>query len=484
MAQNITLKQVLQYISEAYDKANVDTLSLLHTLTDTENLVEATDIEYPDPNANKYITLCLLSRNTYISKVATEEYQNKAEHKVTKEEEDIIDLDLPEPTAEVVEKAVPIYSGDNVRKVNHIPLENIISNNNVKQDINKVLDTTDNSYERGRLGEDELVNIIQQSRPDFTVTKVSTTGHVGDIHVDDDINNIKYVVESKLKQKITKMDLTKFLTDVDEITKSCPTKYVYGIFVSLNSNNITTIGTTKCDAKTVYLTAPMVSKDVFKLIFEMVPIYINTMKEIANAKSKSTVQQPNGETHEIQEVHTTVEYVIPDGVRHLVATLQQLNNDVHDEEESLATITTNAQTITCEAAKLKTKLIVKRNYILDLNYEFNKSGIHEFTAVSMIGGNTPASLENDEQFLKYIRETPKSKITKKQLKTMFPQHITEISSMNMDEIFEKYKPTTTKVKKTTSKDKKITNTAEKKGKKDKKEEKEEKSEKSEKDDEE
>jgi hypothetical protein len=283
--------------------------------------------------------------------------------------------------------------------------------------------TTKCSYELGKNGEEDVLKLLQDAAPTFTITHVSKTGHVGDIHADDEVNNIKYVVEVKQKKRITKDDLNKFINDITNITEMCPDKYVYGVFVSLNTTTIPTIGSTACDRKAVYITETMVTKDIFKMIFSMVPEYVNSLNIINNVANNN-----------VSETRTVVEYQVPLRVREMLATLQAYNDDLNVELTRLNAIQNSATVINDEVAQLRIKYLVRRNFVLDLNTEIARSGIEEFTNAAIIGGSGSSALETDVAFLEYMRSQKRSKITKKALKERFPTHITEISSMKLDDL--------------------------------------------------
>lgn len=277
------------------------------------------------------------------------------------------------------------------------------------------------SYQLGKDGEDIVMKLLQDAAPTFTITNVGKTSHVGDIHVDDEVNNIKYVVEVKQKKRITKEDLIKFRNDLQNITEKTDSAYVYGIFISLNTTTIPTIGSTSCDRRSVYLTEGMITTEVLKLIFSMVPEYVQSL---------NTISEYNNTPREVQ----VIEYQVPTRIREMLAQLQAYNNDLDIELNHLNAIKNSAQVISTEAAQLHIKYLVRRNFVLDLNTEIARSGIEEFTNASIIGGSGISSLDSDVAFLEYMKNQKPSKITKKELKEKFPAHITEISSMKLTDL--------------------------------------------------
>lgn len=436
------MTDVLSYIVDLYTAGEIDHINLIHDLT-SPNEFNFDESKY-DKSLHDMIAYCMIAHDNYYCELLNKSLTNDVK---------VIDNDdLIEEIKVIINDADEVTPLDGIEKIESDSVNTISShevksesfpsididcelNDNdlltissksktygkslseVKSNVDKILLSTDSSSERGRLGEDEVIDIIRQSRPDLHITKVSSTGHVGDIHIDDDMNDIKYVVECKLKQDITKSDLVKFTNDLNEIVNSYPNKYVYGIFVSLNTDTITTIGSTKCDRTSIYLTKSLVTKDVFRIVFDMVPIYANSRTMLVGNDTKKEV----------------TEYVMSDNLKSLIARVHQMNSDFQEELSSLKKIDDNVISISTEAAKLRTKLLVKRNYITDLNIEFIKSG----TPSEQLNVTT---LESDEKFINYIRVAAKSKLTKKSLMNEFPQHKTELASINVKDLIAKYRP--------------------------------------------
>lgn len=456
------LRVILNRILRLYNAEDTMSIQLIHDLTELhDDSIDITECDTDDAQIKRFIQDINTKRLQLIAYLNKDTEEEEVEPVVERcveavHEPDLITFDDVQPKQKTIEELLEYSSAsdkdldDLIAIAPSTPSQSQQqSKSSPKQLITKQKfdeykrDEPDavikSSYALGKIGEDELVELLTETRPDFIVTKVSGTGHVGDIHVDDEVNRIKYVVESKLKQKITAADITKFKADVDAITADCLNKYVYGIFVSLNSQTISTIGTSKCDKKTIYLTQQLVNRDIFKIIFEMVPLYVKSLLASPNSQPSQT-----GGDQPAQRV----EYTIPQSVREVIAQLQLINMDVKDEEAHLNEILQSASNITGQASQLQQKLLIRKNYLQDINFEMTAANISDkITAITSIS-NTDTSLDSDREFLEYMRKTPKTAIKKKELISKFPQHVTELSSMTLDDIIKSYKVAPVKTAKT------------------------------------
>lgn len=129
------------------------------------------------------------------------------------------------------------------------------------------------SYSLGRIGENDVLKIIERIRPEYETTIVSSTGHLADIHSIDYNNNIKYIIEIKLKQQITKEDVNKFDRDLENAKHSETSLKIIGLFISLNSDKIPSIGSMKIFSDKIYLTRNYFSENSLDLIFRLIETY-------------------------------------------------------------------------------------------------------------------------------------------------------------------------------------------------------------------
>ena len=135
------------------------------------------------------------------------------------------------------------------------------------------------SPELGIQGETEMIKLLQELFPKNEILNATETNHSGDIIMVDNKTNIKYIFEIKNKQSITANDITKFVSDVknmnDEIYKT------YGIFISLNTDNIPKKGSYSFEKENnlIYLGKKYVSKEVLSIIIkQLIPIKENITK--------------------------------------------------------------------------------------------------------------------------------------------------------------------------------------------------------------
>ena len=269
---------------------------------------------------------------------------------------------------------------------------------------------TISSKEKGVIGEEAVCSLIRKINPKLDVILVSSTGHLADIHVIDYKNNIKYIVEVKYKQIITRDDIVKFEKDVESMKKSDNNKIV-GLFLSINSDNIISIGRYHIDFDMIYLTSKFINEQTLSMIFDIISLEYKLSK----------VKQKHDETN--------IKYEIPPNVLHLIAQLQAEYTSINHEKETYLSMKHNTERNLCFIQELLGKLVLKEQFIKLINDEFND--ILPIVSVSVS--------DNEENKLReYISTTNKKDIRKKNLLTMFPVLSTQLGSMKLQDIFTKY----------------------------------------------
>lgn len=269
---------------------------------------------------------------------------------------------------------------------------------------------TISSKEKGVLGEEAVCSLIRKINPKLDVILVSSTGHLADIHVIDYKNNIKYIVEVKYKQIITRDDVVKFEKDVESMKKLDNNKIV-GLFLSINSDNIISIGNYYIDFDMIYLTSKFINEQTLSMIFDI----------IALENKLSNTKQNNNENN--------IKYEIPPNVIHLIAQLRAEYVSINHEKETYLLMKNNMEKNLCFIQELLGKLILKEQFIKLINDEF--SNILPVITVDI-------SQKEEDKLRNYISTTNKKKITKKSLLTMFPTLSTQLGSMKLQDIIAKY----------------------------------------------
>ena len=269
---------------------------------------------------------------------------------------------------------------------------------------------TISSKEKGVLGEEAVCSLIRKINPKLDVILVSSTGHLADIHVIDYKNNIKYIVEVKYKQIITRDDVVKFEKDVESMKKLDNNKIV-GLFLSINSDNIISIGNYYIDFDMIYLTSKFINERTLSMIFDIIALE----NKLSNAK------QNNNENN--------IKYEIPPNVIHLIAQLRAEYVSINHEKETYLLMKNNMEKNLCFIQELLGKLILKEQFIKLINDEF--SNILPVITVDI-------SQKEEDKLRNYISTTNKKKITKKSLLTMFPTLSTQLGSMKLQDIIAKY----------------------------------------------
>lgn len=267
------------------------------------------------------------------------------------------------------------------------------------------------SYALGKIGEDDIVKMIQTVRPGYETISVAKTGHLGDIHAIDYDRNIKYIIEIKLKQNITKTDIDKFEKDYND-TKETNTQYkhIIGVFISLNSDSIPSKGSLSITKDKIYLTQKYISLQVFDIVFKMIETYLNTIETVAENKQN-------------------INYVIPPNVYSLIAALRSQYKDINKEYEMINNMRNHNE----EDRKYIDNLLIS----LDTKKEFVKFLTNEFNDV-LPSMEIDLSNKEEERLIKYMKSHDMKKIQKKDLIKEFPTFATEIGSLGKVGFINKY----------------------------------------------
>ena len=265
------------------------------------------------------------------------------------------------------------------------------------------------SYSLGRIGENDVWEIIERIRPEYETTIVSSTGHLADIHSIDYNNNIKYIIEIKLKQQITKEDVNKFDRDLENAKHSETSLKIIGLFISLNSDKIPSIGSMKIFSDKIYLTRNYFSENSLNLIFRLIETYSLLI-----------------EGHEKTNVH----YEISSNVLELVAKLRAEYVNLTKEMEMYLNMKNNTEQNLLCIQELIGRLVLKEQFIKFINTEFSD-------ILPTINDDLISKQENDMRA--YIQSTSKKSIKKKDLLNRFPALSTKIGSMKINDLINEYK---------------------------------------------
>ena len=265
------------------------------------------------------------------------------------------------------------------------------------------------SYSLGRIGENDVLKIIEGIRPEYETKIVSSTGHLADIHSIDYNNNIKYIIEIKLKQQITKEDVNKFDRDLENAKHSETSLKIIGLFISLNSDKIPSIGSMKIFSDKIYLTRDYFSENSLDLIFRLIETYSLLI-----------------EGHE----KTNVRYEISSNVLELVAKLRAEYVNLTKEMEMYLNMKNNTEQNLLCIQELIGRLVLKEQFIKFINTEFSD-------ILPTINDDLISKQENDMRA--YIQSTSKKSIKKKDLLNRFPALSTKIGSMKINDLINEYK---------------------------------------------
>ena len=269
------------------------------------------------------------------------------------------------------------------------------------------------SYEFGRIGESDVLKIIEKIRPAFDTKLVSSTGHFADIHSIDLNNNIKYIFEIKRKISVTKDDVNKFEHDMENIQNfDHSLNKIIGIFISLNSDTIPSIGNIFISRNKIYLTRNYFSESILDLIFRLIETYFGVLNNINNTKTKN------------------VKYEISPNVLELLVKLRSEYATLTREMEIYTNMKNNTEQNLISIQELIGKLILKEQFIKFINNEF----------ADILPELNDDLVSNEENKMKeYIQLHAKKSIKKKDLLSLFPTIRTKIASTKLEDLIAEYK---------------------------------------------
>lgn len=282
----------------------------------------------------------------------------------------------------------------------------LITSNSIICDVKptKHIPQTKSSQQLGVIGENEILKLFQTLRPKNETTKVSATGHLADIHMIDYEHNIKYIIEVKNKQVITKQDIDKFEKDLLEEQSRC-TMSTFGIFLSIQSDHIVTKGMMEFNNNSIYLTKPYCNQTCLGLLIELIENYLQIKSNVTT---------------------TTINYNIPSNVFTLISQLREQYNNLNEEEELLKSLRDNEETNLKNTNTLLSKLHLKAEFVKFINNEFKD--ILPTVEIQMPSGH--------DRMTEYIKSH--KKVKKSDLLKLFPECSTEIGSMKLKELISKY----------------------------------------------
>ena len=250
----------------------------------------------------------------------------------------------------------------------------------------------------GLIGEEDIVNNLNVDFPNMFVRHVSNISHQCDIHVEDPISNILYMIEVKNKLSITKEDIDKFESDVDKSEN----KRTIGLFISLNCENIpgkiSQSNPFNIDSNKIYMIG--YNKEILSLIFTIISKFIFANNEVDADKDISLLCQ---RVKAIQETRQ----------KRIVAINSNINS-------------------------LKTVILNEEAMKYELEHELQLLGQCDAFVESNCGNcNAINSASSDEKkaLIEYIKLN-KNSFTKKILLTKFPLQSTFIKSKTIAELKE------------------------------------------------
>jgi energy-coupling factor transporter ATP-binding protein EcfA2 len=272
--------------------------------------------------------------------------------------------------------------------------------------------TSFSNKQLGKMGEDYVANLIRTVKPEYEVIMVSSTGHVGDIHVIDHNNSIKYMFEVKFKQVITKQDVIKFENDLLNLKTDKSVKII-GVFISTSSATIISIGELSVTSERIYLTQKYCNEESMRLLFNLFETYIG----------KSQPLLPQNQQNQI------VKYEVSKNTYTLLAQIQSEYSSINAEREIYNSMLAQTTSISNSIASLHARINIREQFFNYINNEFKDVLPHVKQTIEV---------SDEDKLRHFIKVTPKTKVTKKELLARFPSLVSTLSSMKIDDIKTKY----------------------------------------------
>lgn len=247
----------------------------------------------------------------------------------------------------------------------------------------------------GVMGESNVTDRLTKLFPKMLIEHVSSTPHVGDIHMSDLKRNIKFMIEVKNKTSLTKEDIDKFESDLTNVTEKTDLR-VIGVFLSLRST-IPRFGSCVIQHDRCYLAQSYTSDEALTMI---VDVYRSLF-------------------HPIETTTEKVEYVVPDNVKELLFRLK-------NEHQSLASMRSMIEqqlqfnvTSSENMRNLLMKLDLQKQLIMFIDRSFGEI-IDEDVRHEVVVAN------DEEQLREYINSTPVKQIRK----AYITEHFSTVNGLN------------------------------------------------------
>ena len=325
---------------------------------------------------------------------------------IMNESNDELEIAIPEPESEVVERSFNIHEQDNDQIANKqiIPEkdEMFVKMMNEKNNANT-------SQHLGVIGEKYVLDLLHQIRPKNETLLVSTMAHVADLHSIDYMHNLFWMIEVKNKSTLTPEDVDKFKRDLARMTQQHANDKlkVIGLFLSLRSTSIPKIGDLFISGNEIYLSKSYFSDESLKIVFNFVEQYQALINDSKNDSKNEQRIVLNGETLELFALLNT-EY-------------QHLTRDLELYDSMRSNCSTNLQHI----EELTISARMKQRLIYCLNRQISNSD-------DIIDKSTEDIQYNS--FIEFVKtQKQKSNIQKRIIVQRFPALITSINRIGWDE---------------------------------------------------
>lgn len=270
---------------------------------------------------------------------------------------------------------------------------------------------TISSRDRGVVGEEMMRNMISEVRPDMEIIQTSSTGHLADFHGVDHKNNIKYVFEVKLKKSLTMNDVTKFKADLKNI-RTGAVEHVIGVFLSIDSNMIPSIGNFSFENDEIYLGSEYINKQILEIIFSMYSLKFNIERESVN----------------IVNTGPSKEYTLSQELTTLLIQLRIECSNVVAERDVLMNMKTNAEGTISGIYEMLNKLVIREHLL----------GLINGVTGEVLPGTVSVTETETNRLKEYIKSVGPKAVVKKDLLTKFPLLKSQLGALTKPQIISSY----------------------------------------------
>ncbi len=264
--------------------------------------------------------------------------------------------------------------------------------NKLQKKIDEVLsDRNHTSTKLGEIGENLVVDVIGEVSKTYNlglaVKRISVDAkHSGDILVLDKQYGLLFNVEVKNKQEITKEDLTKFESDLENIKRQYKKYVVVGLFISLYTNSINST----LKSLTITYEKTYITRNCFTV--EFLRMYIENIRQQTKINTQITISDSDKKILEdIKSNFDEVKFLIDQcaemetHIESLKKNVDKIQGKIKNKFNSMQGVLSNVDPKSVELDLLKKKLV---EYCRSNNWSTSKVKVQDARNIMGIHATT------------------------------------------------------------------------------------------------